>query len=32
MDVTKGEIVGLTALAKASRTGKPEQKETEERQ
>lgn len=32
MDVVKGDIVGLTALAKASKTGKVEQKESEEKQ
>lgn len=29
MDIVKGEIIGLTALAKASKTGKTEQKEGE---
>ena len=29
MDIVKGEIIGLTALAKASKTGKVEQKESE---
>ncbi|MGQ9538908.1 MAG: hypothetical protein ACUVTE_04910 [Candidatus Bathycorpusculaceae bacterium] len=29
MDIVKGEIIGLAALAKASKTGKVEQKESE---
>jgi regulator of protease activity HflC (stomatin/prohibitin superfamily) len=32
MDIVRGDIAGLTALAKASKTGKMEQKETEEKQ
>jgi regulator of protease activity HflC (stomatin/prohibitin superfamily) len=31
MDIVKGDIVGLTALAKALKTGKVEQKESEEK-
>jgi regulator of protease activity HflC (stomatin/prohibitin superfamily) len=31
MDIVKGDIVGLTALAKTSKTGKVEQKESEEK-
>jgi regulator of protease activity HflC (stomatin/prohibitin superfamily) len=32
MDIVRGDIVGLTALAKSSKTGKVEQKESEEKQ